>query len=170
MNGAIFYASKYGSTAQYANWIGEATGLAVLNVADPKANAAEVDFLVLGSPVYSYKVKLRSWIGLHLSALLARPVILFTVSGAPPGEKLDGWVADSLPRAFLDHAQHFALRGRIDRRKLSWFDRMMLDWDARRNPDPAEARQEREGFDAVDKASIAPVVAAVRAVQRAGTA
>jgi len=26
MNGAIFYSTKYGSTAQYAQWISEATG------------------------------------------------------------------------------------------------------------------------------------------------
>ena len=27
MKGAIFYSTKYGSTAEYAGWIGEATGL-----------------------------------------------------------------------------------------------------------------------------------------------
>jgi len=39
MKGAIFFSTKYGSTAQYAKWIGEATGLPVFNIkvtnADP---------------------------------------------------------------------------------------------------------------------------------------
>ena len=29
MNGAIFFSGKYGSTAQYASWIGEAIGMPV---------------------------------------------------------------------------------------------------------------------------------------------
>ena len=29
MNGAVFYATKYGSTAEYAKWIGDATGLPI---------------------------------------------------------------------------------------------------------------------------------------------
>lgn len=32
MNGAIFFASKYGSTAQYAEWIAEATDLPMFDV------------------------------------------------------------------------------------------------------------------------------------------
>ena len=170
MTGAIFYESKYGSTAQYARWIGEATGLEVFEVADPRADPARFDFVVLASPIYFYKVMSRSWIKRNLAALLARPVILLTVSGAPAGEKLAGWIEDSLPGAFRDHAQHFALRGRIDRREISWIDRMLLNFDARRNPDPEEARQERLGFDLVDKAAIRPVVAAVRGVAKAEAA
>lgn len=164
MSGAIFYDSKYGATRDYARWIGEATGLPLFEVSDPKADPDAFDVVVLGSPVYFYKAMLGPWIEMHLKCLTSRPVILFTVSGAPKGPKLDGWLADSLPKAFLDHAQHFALRGRIDRQKLSWVDRLLLNWDARRNPDPEEARQEREGFDAVDKRAIDPVVKAVRKV------
>ena len=162
MTGAVFYDSKYGATAAYARWIGAATGLPVFTTADPAADPDRFDVIVLGSPVYFYKVLLRSWIKLHLRCLTSRPVVFFTVSGAPAGAKLDGWISDSLPPAFVRHARRFALPGRIDRASLSWFDRLMLDWDARRNPDPAEAQQERDGFDGVDRAAIAPVVAAVR--------
>ena len=170
MTGAIIYESKYGSTAQYARWIAEATGLKIFQVADPRADPARFDVVVLASPIYFYKVMLRSWIKLNLTALLARPVILVTVSGAPAGDKLQGWIDASLPGPFVDHARHFVLRGRIDRQKISWFDRMMLNFDARRNPDPEEARQERQGFDMVDKAAIAPVVAAVRRFAKAEAA
>jgi hypothetical protein len=44
MKGAIFFSSKYGSTAQYANWIGEATGLPVFDVKDAKADASNCCF------------------------------------------------------------------------------------------------------------------------------
>jgi len=170
MNGVIFYDSKYGATADYAGWTAEATGLPIYQISNPEADPDRFDFLVVGSPVYLYKVMLRSWIEMHIPCLTGRPVLLFTVSGAPAGDRLDGWLADSLPRAFVAHARHFALRGRLDRQKLSWVDRFLLDWDARRNPDPVEAQREREGFDAMDRKAIAPLVAAVRGLQRAAAA
>ncbi|MGI9325862.1 MAG: hypothetical protein ACR2PZ_11630 [Pseudomonadales bacterium] len=34
MNGAIFFSSQYGSTAQYVAWIGEAADLPVFDVKD----------------------------------------------------------------------------------------------------------------------------------------
>lgn len=170
MNGAIFYDTKYGSTRQYADWIGAATGLPVYSVADPEANPERFDFLVLGSPVIYYKVLIRRWVELHLDALLERPVILFTVSGARPGAKLDGWVSESLPRAFVDHARRFALQGRMDPKKLGWWDRIMLQIGGRKNPDREAGREEIEGFDFMDRASIGPVVAAVRELVRAEAA
>ena len=53
MKGAIFFSSKYGSTEQYAHWIGEATGLPVFNVKDETADPGNYDFLILGSPIIS---------------------------------------------------------------------------------------------------------------------
>ena len=48
MNAAIFYSGTYGSTAQYANWIGDATGLPVFSI-DLNADPAAYDVLVLGN-------------------------------------------------------------------------------------------------------------------------
>lgn len=89
MNGAIFFASKYGSTEQYANWISEATGLPVFNVKDANADPSKYDFLVLGCPIIYYKLLNRKWIKRNLANIENKPVILFTVSGAPGGSKLD---------------------------------------------------------------------------------
>lgn len=98
MNGAIFYAGQQGSTAQYADWIGEATGLPVFNVNDTNADPSEYDYLILGSSVIVYKLTIRKWIRANLKAIEGKPTILFTVSGAPTGEKLDGWISYSLPK------------------------------------------------------------------------
>ena len=51
MNGAIFFSSKYGGTAQYANWISERTGLPVFDTKDANADPVQYDFLVLSSPI-----------------------------------------------------------------------------------------------------------------------
>ena len=161
MGGAIFFASRYGSTAQYARWIGEATGLPLFDVHDRTADPARYDFLVLGCPVIYYKLIFRKWVRRNLARLEGKPIILFTVSGAPAGAKLDGWIADSLPADLIARMHHVALRGRQNPKELNWFDRIMLIIAGLKNPDREAGKQESQGFDFMDKSSIAPIAALV---------
>ncbi|MGB5667772.1 MAG: flavodoxin domain-containing protein [Maribacter sp.] len=158
MNGAIFFSSKYGSTAQYANWIGEATGLPVFDVKDPNADLSQYDFLILGSPVIYYKLLIHKWVKRHLAEIADKPIIFFSVSGAQAGTRLDGWIADSLPKDFISRMYHVALRGRQIPKELTWFDWMMLKIAALANKDPEARKQEFEGFDFMDKSSIEPIL------------
>lgn len=158
MKGAILYATKYGSTAQYAEWIGEATGLPVLNVSKGDVNPDAYDFLILATPVIYYKLLITDWVQRNLSKLEGKPIVMVTVSGAPPGSKLDAWLGDSLPADFVANAKHVALRGRQTPAELTWFDRAMLIIAAWRNPDPVASEEELKGFDYMDKDSIAPAV------------
>ena len=158
MKGAIFFSSKYGSTAQYANWIGQATGLPVYDVKYNNADLAKYDFLILGSPIIYYKLTIHKWVKKHLAKLADKPIIFFSVSGAGAGSKLDGWIADSLPENFISRMYHVALRGRQIPKQLSWYDWTMLKIAALANKDPVARKQEFEGFDFMDKASIAPIL------------
>ncbi|MDJ1008361.1 MAG: flavodoxin domain-containing protein [Paracoccaceae bacterium] len=158
MKGAVFYDTKYGSTAEYAGWIGEATGLPVSNVRRDDVDPGAYDFLILVTPVIYYKLLMADWVQKALPALEGKPIVIVTVSGAPPGPKLDAWVGDSLPADFISNANHVALRGRQIPGELSWYDRAMLLIAAWRNPDPVASEEERNGFDYMDKDSIAPVV------------
>lgn len=135
MEGAIFYSGQYGSTAQYADWISEATGLPVFNIKRAGADPSEFDFVVLGSSVIIYKLTIRKWVAKHLPALLSRPILLYTVSGAAPGPKLDGWVQGSLPANFVSHAERFAFQGRLDMQSLGWWTRTVLKIGAMMNKD-----------------------------------
>ncbi len=164
MNGAIFYASKYGSTAQYARWIGEATGLRVFDI-DNAPPPEGFGFLVLGSPVIYYGMLIETWVSAHLPALLDRPVVFFSVSGAGPGPKLDAWLPESLPKAFVEHMHHVGLKGRQNPAELSWYDRSMLIIAGLKNPDRQAGREELKGFDYMDRASIAPVVALIEGLK-----
>tara|TARA_R110002073_G_scaffold172563_12_gene329806 strand:- start:17606 stop:18148 length:543 start_codon:yes stop_codon:yes gene_type:complete len=157
MNGAIFFSGQYGSTEQYANWISEATGLPVFNVKDRNADPSKYDFLVLGSSVIIYKLTIHKWVKSNWSSIENKPVMLFTVSGAPAGPKLDGWIASCLPQQLITQMDHVALRGRLEPKKLSWWTRLILRIGAWRNPDPEASKQECEGFDFVDKSTIEPI-------------
>ncbi len=169
MIGAIFFSSKYGSTAQYANWIGQATGLPVFDVKYNNPDLSKYDFLILGSPIIYYKLSIHKWVKRHLAKLADKPIIFFSVSGAPAGSKLDGWIADSLPEDFISRMNHVALRGRQIPEELSWYDRMMLKIAALVNKDPVARKQEFEGFDFMDKSSIAPILKLVKQFQPSKT-
>jgi menaquinone-dependent protoporphyrinogen IX oxidase len=167
MNGAIFFASRYSSTAQYAEWISEATGLPVFDVKDANADPSRYDFLILGSAVIYYKPIIHKWVKRNLARIGTKPIILFTVSGAPAGAKLDGWIADSLPQDFIANMKHVALRGRQNPKDLTLFDRMMLIIAGLKNPDRVAGQEELQGFDYMDKSSIAPVVGLAGGLQSA---
>ncbi|NJB69860.1 menaquinone-dependent protoporphyrinogen IX oxidase [Saonia flava] len=158
MNGAIFYASKYGSTAEYANWVSEATGLPVFNTKDHNADPAKYDFLIIGSPVIYYKLLIQKWVKRNLSVLEGKPIVFFSVSGAPAGPKLSDWITNSLPKSFISKMYHVALRGRQIPKELTLFDRLMLIIAGMKNPDPVAKKEEMEGFDYMDKSSIAPII------------
>lgn len=154
MNGALFYASRYGSTKKYAEWIGESTGLPIFDVKKAEVNPASFDFLVFGCPVIYHKLYYKKWVQQNLNHILTKPFILYTVSGAPAGPKLDGWIANSLPKSVITHMQHIALLGRQNPKELSVFDRVMLSIGGLMNPDPVASRDERKGFEYMDESSI----------------
>jgi menaquinone-dependent protoporphyrinogen IX oxidase len=158
MNGAIFYSTKYGSTEQYVKWISEETGLPFFNIRDYKTSLSNYDYLILGSPIIYHKVHFHKWVKDNLSELLLKPVILFTVSGARAGAKLNGWISDSLPAELIAHMEHVVLLGRQNPKDLNWYDRMMLIVGSMKNPDPVASKEELKGFDFMDRSSIKKVL------------
>ena len=165
MNGAIFFSGKYGSTEQYSKWISEATGLPVFDINDSKADPSAYEFLLLGSSIHFFKLTNRNWLKANLSKLKGRSKILFSVSGAGASRKLERWVANSVPSDLLSQVEHVALRGKLDHTKVSWWVRAILWVGSLFNPDPEGSRDERYGFDYMDKSSIEPIVRRVEQLQ-----
>lgn len=158
MNAAIFFSGKYGSTQQYANWIGEATGFPVFNIKDSNADPSTFDFIILGSSIIYFKLSIRKWIGENLPKLEGKSKILFSVSGAGASPKLNNWVNNSLPPILSSQLEHVALRGKLDHTKVSWQVRVMLWIGSLFNSNPEASKDERYGFDYVDKESITPIL------------
>jgi menaquinone-dependent protoporphyrinogen IX oxidase len=165
MKGAIFFSGKYGSTAQYSEWISEATGLPVFDIKDASADPADYDFLVLGSSILFFKLSNRKWVKENLSSLEGKAKILFSVSGAGPSKKLNRWVTNSLPADLLSRMEHVALRGKLDHSKVSWWVKLILFMGSLFNPSPEASKDERYGFDYMDKSSIEPIVRLVQQFQ-----
>ena len=158
MKGAIFFSSKYGSTAEYAQWIAEATGLPAFDMKAGRAKPEDFDFLILGAPVLYNRIYRRNWIARHARDILKRSVLLFSVSGAGPGEKLDGWLKNSLSPEVLAHVKHVGLYGRQDPKELRGLDWLLLKIAGMVNTNREDAEAEFFGFDYMDRESIAPIV------------
>jgi hypothetical protein len=162
MKGAIFFSSKYGSTTEYARWLSEAAHVPAFDLNEHGGDPSEYDFLILGSPVLYGKLMFHKWLMRNAAAIKSKPTILFSVSGAGPGPKLDAWLAGSLPPELLSHMQHVALRGRQNPKDLTRFDRMMLIIGGLKNRDRVAGREEMHGFDFMDKSSIEPIVEMIK--------
>ena len=65
-------------------WIGEATGLPIFNVHRDEVDPVSYDFLILATPVIYYKLLITDWVRENLSKLEGKPIVMVTVSGAPP--------------------------------------------------------------------------------------
>lgn len=162
MKGAIFFSGKYGSTEQYGQWISKATGLPVFDIKDPSVDPAKYDFLVLGSSILYFRLSNRKWIKENLDTLEDRAKVLFSVSGAGPGKKLERWVVKSVPVELLSKMEHIALRGKLDHSKVSWMVKIILWMGSLFNSSSEGRRDERYGFDYMDKSSIEPIVKLVQ--------
>jgi len=158
MKGAIFYSSKYGSTAQYASWIAESTGLPVFDAIDGHGDPYKYDFLILGSPIIYFKLIIRKWLKEHWTEIKQKPILFYSVSGSPAGKKLNNWISKSLPQEQISQMHFVYLQGRQIPKELTLFDRTMLQVAGFFNPDREAGKQESEGFDFMDKSSIEPIV------------
>lgn len=165
MTGATFFTTRYGSTAVYARCIAEKTDLPAFDLNREDADRSAYNFLVLGSPVIYHKLMFHRSARRHRAAICGKPAILFSVSGAGAGPKLDDWIAKNLPGDMIAHLDHVALRGHQNPKNLMRYDRMMLIIGGLKNRDRVAAKEEMYGFDYMDKSSIAPVLERVRRLQ-----
>ena len=137
--GAIIYRSKYGSTHQYAEWLGDRLDL---HVYDPTAitsqQLAGFDFLIVGSPIYFGKMLIKSWLEKNREVLAGKKIFLFIVCGTPAAdnEKIRQISEDNIPRWLIRREDVYFLPGKLVIRKLSLLHRFLLKMGARAEKDP----------------------------------
>lgn len=167
----MVYTSKYGSTKQYAEWVAaelDATLKAAREASDADISAHDV--VVCGGYLHIGKVIGAEFLQTHWDALRSKKVALFTVAGAPAeSPERTRWFEASLPQHIRATLDHFPLRGRaLD---LDWKDRALLTFPrvlmhlkywATRDPKDKVVLDGFKPFDAVNKESIAPLVAHIR--------
>jgi menaquinone-dependent protoporphyrinogen IX oxidase len=166
MKGVVIYNSRYGATATYANWIGSELHIPVYDQDDVSSDTLKrYDYFVLGGPVYVGKIKIASWIRRNKKSLGGKTIFLFVVSATPANEtgKLNEIVKKNFDTEMFRHVKPYFLRGKMEIRHLSAFDRFVLKMGARLQKDPAERRKMLTDFNEVRKENLTELLTAIKA-------
>lgn len=157
MKGIVVYKGKYGATAQYAAWLGEALYLPVYNLDKQFIDRlANYDYIMIGSPVYVGKLLIKSWLREHEALLKGKKTFLFIVNGSATEDEArqTAILEDNVPLDLLPAAKTFFLPGRVVINKLSWFDKLVIRIGAFMEHDPVKKQLMRKGFDGVKREHI----------------
>ena len=159
MKAAILYSGKFGSTRQYAKWLGEATGLPVFNLRENPPEPWNYDLLILGTSVIIGKPTIARWMKKNWPMLWGRKLLLFSVSGTAPGHPdLNIWMRRHLGEEILSQVKYIPLRGRLDLDEVPWLLRAMLKMAAKASKDPETKKRMSEGFDYMNRDSLEPIL------------
>ncbi|MBX9034015.1 flavodoxin domain-containing protein [Gordonibacter massiliensis (ex Traore et al. 2017)] len=173
MNAVVAYSSQTGFTKRYAEWIAEDLGCEAVSIDDEKRfDAGAFDVVVFGGWFHAASLVGGKWLRRAREEHPHAKFVAFAV-GATPAEWAD-MVDEAMGREFpspeFDGMPRFYLRGGFAYERLSMPNKLamklffkMQEKQAATDPRAAEMLEGmRGGFDATDRAAVAPVVACAR--------
>lgn len=178
MNIQIVYQSKYGSSARYAQWLGESLSLKAQPLASVSMNELKkADVIVYFGGLYAGFVGGFSKIKSKLDTLRHTKILLCMVGSTSPAndDQYRDYYKQNVPDAHRVHVKPFALHGDIYFNKLGFFSRWILQMPKRAAEQvPPEKRTaddiaaiENFGHDVIrsDRAYLDGVIAHIRRLQ-----
>ncbi len=164
MSGVIIYRSSYGSTKQYAEWIGEGTGFPVYDSRDKAIPWEEADTVVIGCPIIANKPILAGWIEKNWARMKDKHVVLFTTSGADPAkEPVREWVEKALPETLRSTIRIFPLAGRFRFAEMNGLHKAMIWFAANVLRNPGVRHQVKHPIDGVAKENLGELLEFLKA-------
>ena len=162
--GAIIYYSTYGSTKQYAEWIAEETGFALIDQTEGDIPWDEFDTVVIGSPTLKMEPFLKKWIVDSWGNMKDKRVLLFSTSGAPPSNPAlrEGFAA-AFPPEIAGKIEYFPFHGKMIWDELKPLHRLLMRIGKMIEKDPARKAEMLVDVNGVDRSFIAPLVERVGA-------
>lgn len=162
--GVVVYESKYGATRQYAEWLGDKLKLPVIMGAEIKADQLNsCDFLLIGTPVYTGKFRIKNWMKKNVKILINKKLFLFIVNATAPGEqaKRNQFIQDNVPAEIRQYSEVYFLPGRLIHKNLTFFDRLMLKMAEKTIKDPEKRKAIQSDLDGIKKDNLVPLIKAV---------
>lgn len=165
MKGAIIYKTKYGSTKQYAEWLGAEFNLPIIKCDDLiEGELKQYDFLLIGTPVYIGKFQIAKWLKRNLKNLINKKIFLFIVAGTSveETETRNKIVLKNVPQEIKAYCEIYFLRGRVVYKTLSFTDKLLLKFAATFEKDPVKKRVYMEDMNGVQKENLLPIISAIK--------
>lgn len=165
----VGYCSKYGSTRQYALWLREHIPADIAELDSEKPDISRYDLVIIGSYVRTGRIAASSFIRNHWPLLQNTKIILFTVSGTPPDHPaLAEIYARSFPSEMRNTMIHHALPGRLIRKDLSLFDKILLFFGRNFEKDEVIRRTMQADYDHVRRENLEPLILDIRKIMQSG--
>lgn len=161
----IVYLSKYGSTRQYALWLRKAVPGDLAELGRDEPDISRYDLVIVGSYIRKGMIAASSFLDKNWPLLRDRQVILFTVSGTPPGHPaLEASYNRSIPAEMRSGITHHALSGRLIRKDLTLFDRILLFFGRTFEKDEVIRRTMEKDYDHVRRENLQPLISNIREI------
>ncbi|MEA5020840.1 MAG: flavodoxin domain-containing protein [Gordonibacter sp.] len=173
MKAIVIYRSSTGFTRRYAAWIAEDLGCEAVDLAVSTIDVSDYDVVVFGSWLHAASVPGSKKCKLMMAEHPDVPFVVFCV-GATKSEETQQ-ITEALDRTYpkteYPDLPRFYLRGGFSYPALSFMNRiamkmMFKELEKKANAGDVDAAEAlvgmREGFDATDRAMVAPLVACVR--------
>ena len=128
----VVYASRYGYTRHYAQWIARQLGCCAVEAGQVRAQQlAACEVLVYGGGLYAGGLNGAKKVLADPCALAGKELVLFTCGLADPAdgpsrEHIRAGLAKTLPEPVMGQAHLFFLRGGMDYARLSLVHRAMM--------------------------------------------
>ena len=166
----IVFKGKYGSTAQYAEWLGQLLQIPVYGHEEiSNARLNEYDLVIAGGSVYVGKIQIAKWINERKNILRNKNLFLFVVCASPltKSEEQHQLLRKNIDKGIL-RLRVFYLRGRLIKQNLSLLDRFVLHMGAALQKTRADKNRMLTDFDDVKKENLNELIEAIIAASSPG--
>lgn len=126
---AVVYATKYGHTKQYADWMKEEAGADIFAVASfTSTKALEYKAVVFAGGVYGDKILIMDWLKKNLGQVNVNKIIIAAVSWYcnDSEEAKARLIAENYPEQFKNVVPLVVINSGIDKKKTSVMDKAQL--------------------------------------------
>lgn len=173
MNAIVVYASLTGFTRRYAEWMAEELDCKAVPVEEADGiDASDFDVVVYGGWLHAGGLVGKKWLEHARAEHPETRFVVFAVGATPPEwtDMVDEAMGREFPSPAFDGVERFYLRGGFNYDGLNMPNKLAMKLffkmqrkQAETDPRAAEMLEGMQGgFDATDRAALAPVVAAVR--------
>lgn len=172
MKGIILYASKYGATKRYAEWLAEKTGFDCVETKKAKIeDVKQYDTILLGGGIYASGIAGLSFLKKNITHLREKKVIVFCDGASPYEERAFQQIVAHNLKDSLAGLPCFYCRGAWDPDAMSLADRtlcrMLQKAVAKKKPEDCEIWEKAlleagdQKHDWTDRSYLAPILEAI---------
>lgn len=126
---AVIYATKYGATKKYAEWIADELDADLLERAKTKiSDLSRYDIIIYGGGLYASGIKGIDLITKNYSEIKNKKIIVFTVGLADPNnkEQFTSIIDRNFNNEMKSNITIFHFRGSINYKKLGFMHKAMM--------------------------------------------